>query len=146
MKSYPYAENSKVIIGRWRKFESSYQDSWRDQNAGGCDYMKFLNQQLSSVSPLRRNLYRLKYNLILDPIKQFMLNVTVGFFCNVFLMMSCVLVFERVSPPLLIFVALPIIAHLLGMHVPHRCGSGAHDPSGGHSHLDPHEGSYGARL
>ena len=69
---------------------------------------------ITSASSLRKFLFKLKRTLILDPVKNFMFTLTMGFLSNVFVMISLIIVYERVSHCLLINLAFWEFSNLLG--------------------------------
>jgi len=109
------------ISGNWSRIES--QNSFETDE---LDQSKFVLSRITSVSSIRKFFFRLKRTLILDPVKNFMFTLTMGFLSNVFVMISLIIVYERVSHSLLINLAFWKLTNVL-------CYYGAFDHTDGTS-------------
>ncbi len=86
------SKNKAGISGSWSRIES--QNSFETDE---LDQSKFILSRITSASSMRKFLFRLKRTLILDPVKNFIFTLTMGFLSNVFVMISLIIVYERVS-------------------------------------------------
>jgi hypothetical protein len=109
MRTTGMIKNNARVSGNWSRIEthSSFETEDLDQS-------KFVLNRITSTSSVRKFLFKLKRTLILDPVKNFMFTITMGFLSNVFVMISLIIVYERVSHHFLrISLAFRELAYLL---------------------------------